>query len=467
MSQIRSAAVSGLFYPADPGALAGDIHQLLDAVPTDWHPAPKAIIAPHAGYAYSGPIAASVYSRLRPTARTITRVVLFGPSHRLSFPGLAVPSADLFETPLGRIPVDRQAIQRLLALPQVSTIDAAHAQEHSLEVHLPFLQCILGSFTLVPVIVGHAGDAEVANAIEEVWEGSETLVVISSDLSHYHDYATARSMDRSTAEAVLRLDPSSLSTGQACGRTPIAGLLLLARRHGLEAELVDLRNSGDTAGSRDRVVGYGSFAFTLPGASRPSRTPDEAEIRRHGRHLLDLARQSIAAALQGRESPLATLPPPLDGPGACFVTLHRKGTLRGCIGSPVAWRSLGDDIVDNAVKAAFEDPRFPALTPAEWDDIDLSLSVLSPPVPMIFADEADLLAQLRPHVDGLVIEDGGRRALFLPSVWEQLPSPRDFLVQLKRKAGLSAGHWSREFKAKRFDAIEISATDPAKDNRKP
>jgi AmmeMemoRadiSam system protein A len=227
-------------------------------------------------------------------------------------------------------------------------------------------------------------------------------------------------------------------------------LLLTAKRRGLRIERLDLRNSGDTAGPRDRVVGYGAWALY--------ETDDDAEaIRSLGPTLLDLAWGSIRHGLaHGKPAP-APLERPgrLAQPGAVFVTLTRGGQLRGCIGSPLAWRSLAEDIVDNAFKAAFSDPRFPPLAESELDGLALSVSVLTPPVAMRFADEADLLGQLRPRRDGLIIEDGARRALFLPAVWEQLPDPRSFLAHLKQKAGLKMGHWSATFRASRFEAIEI------------
>jgi len=460
MGLVRSAAVAGAFYPAEPDILARDVRQFLDAVPHRMSALaplalPKAIIAPHAGYIYSGPIAASVYARLTGARHQITRVVLFGPSHRVAFPGLAVPSSDRFETPLGPVSLDRQAIAGLLQIPGVITLDAAHAQEHSLEVHLPFLQILFDNISLIPVVVGEAHPDLVAKALETVWGGEETLVVISSDLSHYQAYDVARQLDLRTSQAIERLDLEAIAYDQACGRLPIAGLLIQAKRHGLTAETVDLRNSGDTAGPRDKVVGYGSWAFGFNSPSERQGTSEDM-ARRHGPLLLDLARQAITARLHGHQRPLpSNLPTALHAPGASFVTLKRQGTLRGCIGSPTAWRPLVEDVADNAEKAAFHDPRFKPLRSEEWADLDVSLSILTPSEPMTFVDEADLLAQLRPRVDGLIIEDGARRALFLPSVWEMLPDPADFLQHLKHKAGMPPNHWSNTFSAKRFQAIEI------------
>jgi len=260
MSAIRPAAVAGTFYPRDARELAAVVGECLAQAPRDAGPAPKAIIAPHAGYIYSGPIAGSVYARLASRAGTVRRVVLAGPAHRVYVPGVAVPTARAFASPLGSVAIDVEAVESLLALPFVEASDRAHALEHSLEVHLPFLQSVLGHFSLVPLVVGDARPAQMSAVFGMLWGGPETLVVVSSDLSHYMPYEAARQRDGGTARAIVCLD-ATLEPEDACGCAPINGLLHLARERGLEATLVDLRNSGDTAGGRDQVVGYGAFAF--------------------------------------------------------------------------------------------------------------------------------------------------------------------------------------------------------------
>jgi len=260
MTQLRQPAVAGMFYPASPEQLRHDIDKFLQSVDSD-EPPPKALIAPHAGYVYSGPIAASAYASLRPVADKIKKVVLLGPAHRIPFAGLAAPTSDGFRTPLGVVPVDQQSLQRVLSLPQVISLDAAHEQEHSLEVHLPFLQMVLNDFEIIPLVVGDASTDEVAEVLELLWGGDETLIVISSDLSHYNSYDTAQQMDRATSMAIERLQPEEIHYDMACGRNPVNGLLQLARLKGMKAKTLDLRNSGDTAGPRDRVVGYGAYVF--------------------------------------------------------------------------------------------------------------------------------------------------------------------------------------------------------------
>lgn len=262
MIAVRPPAVAGMFYPAAAPELASEVEALLaHAGPAArGKPVPKAIIAPHAGYVYSGPIAATAYAQLAPARGTVTRVVLLGPVHRVAVRGLALPAAAVMATPLGNIPVDADAVAKLSKLPQITVSAAAHALEHSLEVHLPFLQTVLEKFSVVPLAVGDASAGEVAQALDILWGGAETLIVVSSDLSHYLSYQEAQTIDHATAQAILDLR-TDISHEQACGGTPVNGLVLAARRRGLAPQLLDLRNSGDTAGDRKRVVGYGAFAF--------------------------------------------------------------------------------------------------------------------------------------------------------------------------------------------------------------
>ena len=259
---VRAPAVAGTFYPGASRELAQSLAGMLGAAAhaAPERAAPKAIIAPHAGYIYSGPVAASVYALLAAARSRISRVVLLGPTHRVAVQGLALPGCLAFSTPLGTVEIDADAVAELRGLPQVVTSPQAHALEHSLEVHVPFLQSVLERFKLLPLAVGEATAADVADVLERLWGGPETLIVVSSDLSHYLPYGDAQALDRATARSILELT-IELSHEQACGATPVTGLTCLARRRGLKPELIDLRNSGDTAGDKTRVVGYGAFAF--------------------------------------------------------------------------------------------------------------------------------------------------------------------------------------------------------------
>ncbi|WP_333873928.1 AmmeMemoRadiSam system protein B [Methylobacter sp.] len=256
----RQPAVAGSFYPANPKQLHLMLEQFLNNAATD-EKAPKAIIVPHAGYIYSGPIAASAYTRLKNAHAQITRVILIGPSHRVAFRGLAVSRAETFTTPLGRVLVDQAAVQAIVQLPFVEYIEQAHTYEHSLEVHLPFLQEVLDNFKIVPIVAGEASSEQVSQVLDALWGGDETLIVISSDLSHYHDYATAQQMDKSTSQVIEQLEYDRLTSESACGKVPVSGLLKLAQKKSLSVTNIDLRNSGDTAGDKSRVVGYGAYVI--------------------------------------------------------------------------------------------------------------------------------------------------------------------------------------------------------------
>ncbi|MBW3557239.1 MAG: AmmeMemoRadiSam system protein B [Actinobacteria bacterium] len=249
-----------MFYPADPQVLEAAVTTALEEAGSPSGPAPKAIIAPHAGYVFSGPVAASAYARVRPLRGQVERVVLLGPAHTVALDSIAASGADGFATPLGLVRVDTEARDRLVERGRVCVSDRAHAAEHSLEVHLPFIQLTLGDVAVLPLVVGQVPSSLVAEVLEEVWGGPETLVVVSTDLSHYHDHGTAQALDRRTAAAIVAKDAEGLGSGDACGLFPVRGFLVAARRRGLDVELIDLRTSADTAGDPGRVVGYGAFA---------------------------------------------------------------------------------------------------------------------------------------------------------------------------------------------------------------
>ena len=261
MQNIHYPAVAGLFYPAEREQLHSDLQRLLAAAEPTALGAPKALVAPHAGYIYSGPVAASAYAQLSQVAQRIGRVVILAPAHRMAFRGLAYLNADYFRTPLGDIEVDRDGLNAVSDLPQVRRLDAAFDGEHSIEVHLPFLQEVLSHFRLVPLLVGDAEPFQVEEVLERLWGDEKTLIVVSSDLSHYLDYESARIMDQEATQAIESLAPERLTHHHACGKTPLSGLLLAARRHQLKSHTLDLRNSGDTAGPRNQVVGYGAYLF--------------------------------------------------------------------------------------------------------------------------------------------------------------------------------------------------------------
>ena len=427
MASVRTAAVAGMFYPGDPRALAAELEELFGGVEESRARLgfPKALIVPHAGYIYSGPVAARAYDELAAARGIVRRVVMLGPTHRVAVRGLAIPTDEAFDTPLGRIAIDREALDAVRHFPQVVASDRAHLQEHALEVQLPFLQRQLGDFALAPFAVGMASVEEVAQVIDALWGGAETLIVISTDMSHYHPYGEARAIDGNTLKRIADF-ATNLDHEEACGATPLNGFLSVARNRNLGIKLLAACNSGDTAGGKGQVVGYSSFALYEPGT--------DVSTEEAGKTLLANARAAIAAQLFGTAKEIEA--DWLRQAGATFVTLTKDGELRGCIGSLEARRPLGADVAENAVAAAFRDPRFTPMTREEWPRIRVEVSLLSAPKPLRFADEADLLSQIRVGEDGLILECDGRRATFLPQVWESIPEKVLFLRELLRKAGL-------------------------------
>jgi AmmeMemoRadiSam system protein B/AmmeMemoRadiSam system protein A len=408
---------------------------------------------------YSGPIAGTVYAVVQARCSGIERVVLLGPAHRVRVDGLAASSADAFATPLGAVAIDRVVVHDSLRHSQVQVRDEAHLAEHSLEVQLPFLQSVLDTFTLLPIAVGRAAVEDVQRVLDAVWGGPETLVVVTSDLSHYLPDERARTIDAGTVAAIESRD-TGLVVEQACGARALDGLLALARRRDLAVRALGWGNSSDTAGDRHRVVGYAAFAVDEPPKAEEPATEGPAADQEVGSALIGLARRAIADGLARRETPLAdpaTLEGVLAEPRGCFVTLHRGEALRGCVGTVEPERPLGHDVVRNARRAAFGDPRFAPLTDDEWPEVTISVSVLGPLEPIAAASLDELVAALRPGVDGLVVGGpGAGRATFLPAVWEQLPEARDFVDRLWQKAGMAPGTWTADLRTWRYGVDEYA-----------
>ncbi|MDO5727194.1 MAG: AmmeMemoRadiSam system protein B [Bowdeniella nasicola] len=422
MTSIRPPAVAGLFYPATARELAGEVDALLAAAT----PAPltsRLVISPHAGYIYSGALAAQAIACLPQTTR---RVLVLGPTHRVGIAGMALAGADAHATPLGVIPTDAELSAELTDLPQVVTAPIVQQEEHSLEVQLPFLQRHLESdFTVVPLAVGQVDASAVAAVIECAWDHADTAIVISSDLSHYLPYDQAGRVDGATLHQLLTLR-GALVGEQACGAYPVSGAMEFARRMRLAPRLLAACNSGDTAGDRHRVVGYAALAF------------QDASL------LPTLAYNAIATQLDLPPREEFATAEDLDAPGATFVTLTQAGQLRGCIGTLSAHRSLRRDVVANARAAAFSDPRFAPLTAAELAEVDIEVSLLSAPTPLASTPGLSLTevaSALRPGIDGVIISDHHRHATFLPQVWEQLPEASEFLRHLLAKGGWGANGW--------------------------
>ncbi len=429
---IRPPAVAGSFYPQNTSQLNELLEGFLTNTNVDIEP-PKAIIAPHAGYIYSGQVAANIYKNIAKSKDQITRVVLLGPAHRVYVEGIALPSNTHFATPLGNVPIDTGVVEELKHHSYVQFSDAAHEQEHSLEVHVPFLQKVLNDFTLIPLLVGNADPDQVATILNELWGGNETLIVISSDLSHFLNYETACETDSNTTRLIENFDYESIGSSQACGCMPMRGLLKYAHEKNMSIQTLDLRNSGDTAGTKERVVGYGAYALF---DGQILNDNDKATV-------FEVINKSIQQGLDnGLNSGNAYTPETanqsaqLQKKYAVFITLKLNGQLRGCIGTTEATMPLINAVAHYAYAAAFSDPRFKPLSVDEYKNVEISLSILTPATPFPFKDEQDLVEQLRQNIDGLIIAKNNARATFLPAVWESINNKQQFLNELKRKAGI-------------------------------
>ena len=464
INPVRESAVAGLFYPADYYQLEDTVNGYLKTVGSAMSKRPHMIIVPHAGYMYSAKVAASAYQRLLPFAKTIKKVVLIGPAHRVAVKGAALSSAASFKTPLGMVPTDKDIIAKLATQPLFCYNDKAHKHEHSLEVQLPFLQKILTNFTIVPILYGQSDPQKLAEALQPLLKREDTLLVFSADLSHYLSDDDAKLLDGTTAKMVAAGQP--LADHQSCGATGINTAMILAKKLGLHPQLLDMANSADVSGDTDSVVGYAAWIFAQKeSANKPKLSPLEQEVEnlnnfaRHNREdLQKIVTQALNYATQDKHyQPSRTeYPDVLFDKGAAFVTLTRNGELRGCIGSLLPNRAIALDLAENAYAAANEDSRFAPLSAEELKDTKYSISLLSGYERIRFTSQDDLLEQIIPEIDGLVLRDGDRQGLFLPSVWKQLPNKKDFLNNLKIKAGLSPSYWSPKVKIFRFRTVEIN-----------
>ena len=471
---VKEAAVAGLFYPQDKAALTKMVDGLLAKV----KPAQgdgrdhrsggarnlRGLVVPHAGYQYSGPVAAVGYKQVE--GRSFSKVVVMAPSHTTAFRGAYVSAVDAYRTPLGLVPVDSEAAELAKRPPFSSRFegrvrrppwssqspqkapppgdDRPDTWEHSLEVQLPFLQRTLQDFTLVPVVFGDTDPKAAAKALAGLID-SKTLLVASSDLSHFQPYETARKLDTSCTEAIVGLDVDRMEREDACGKAPILTLMHVARQNGWKARLLDYRNSGDTAGDKSQVVGYGAIAFydekapqAAEAAPKASYSPEERQF------LLDLARKSLVEAARRRNPPnidAAEVPVKLKQDRACFVTLTIDGNLRGCIGHILPQEPLYRAVIDNAQSAALHDTRFRPVSPEELDRIHIEISVLTVPAPLKYASPEDLLAKLRVGVDGVVLRVGRAQSTYLPQVWEKIRDKEAFMSTLAEKAGLAPSAW--------------------------
>jgi AmmeMemoRadiSam system protein B/AmmeMemoRadiSam system protein A len=451
---VHPPQVAGMFYPAARDALNALIAGVRKDARPDGGVTPKVVVAPHAGLVYSGAVAATAFGAWARQAEPPRRIVIIGPAHRVAFSGVAIHPASHWRTPLGEIPVAPVAHAELAQASGVVVDSRPFAGEHSLEMHLIMLRAMLpGPFEIVPILVGDADPPIVAEALRRVWGGPETVVAVSSDLSHFLDQTNAQSIDSDTARRIETLDAAALDGRRACGFLTIRGALEIAAERDMRVSGLHLATSADVGGEASRVVGYGAFAFEYAASARLADTDRE--------RLLSACMTALRAAAQtGGEAPALTLDgmsPTLSSWRATFVTLTENGHLRGCIGSLIPHRSLLEDARANTARAAFADPRFPPLKESELSGLRLDVSILSHPRPIAAESESELAGALEPDRDGLILSAGTRRALFLPSVWRHFPDTRAFVRHLMAKAGFEPNRWPDGLEARRFRVESFGA----------
>ncbi|MCI1273221.1 MAG: AmmeMemoRadiSam system protein B [Clostridiaceae bacterium] len=440
MNKIKSPSVAGSFYTANKDELEKQLEYFKGSSINQYEYKSRAVIVPHAGLVYSGELA---YSGLQSLDKGLKTLIIFAPSHHVAFDGLVLSSYDAWETPFGKIKIDKDINNELNKNFRVEYNDEAFETEHSIEVQLPAIQTLYKDIKIVPILVGRAKYEDITGIINNYWSNKNVGFVISSDLSHFYKCEEAEKIDSVTAQMIESNEIHNFQQGQACGYYGILGLLNFAEKEGFSLIRIGLRNSSFVTGDKSNVVGYGTWMLY-------EGNRNEFLKKYYSDKILEICKNAIFAGLEHIHYKAENIPAVFYESGACFVTLEEEGNLRGCIGSIIAHRIFIDDLIHNAQNAAFSDPRFNPVCRVEYKDLSIAVSILSMPVEMTFEDEDDLLSQLVPNKDGLIINDGEYQAVYLPSVWEQLPDKKDFLNSLKVKAGLPKNHFSKTFVAYRF-----------------
>ena len=452
--KIREAAKAGSWYPDDPTRIRKDIAALTQQAEKSQLQIPskmqlRALILPHAGYRYSGWTAAHAVFVL--SDRQFSKVILLGPDHYVGLRNGAISGVDAYRTPLGVVKLHPHAkkLRNQSELFQPNSV--SDRNEHSLEMVLLFLQYYLKDFELVPIVAGPTHPDRFVEQLNSILDDN-TLMVVSSDLSHYLPYTEAVERDKETIDWIMNRDPSGFAKGdnRACGAVPLSILAHMAKRHNWQPVLLHYSNSGDTSGDRSRVVGYSAIAFFGERPMQNEATSNQHLNEAQGQVLVQLARQTLMQELGKAVSPDESEKVQKSLLDQCyqtycgtFVTLKINDQLRGCIGNLTANEPLSEGVRKNTVNAAFHDPRFPPLTKQELEKVDIEVSILTEPLPLEYVDGEDLLARLRVDIDGVIIRKGHASATFLPQVWEQLPDPEEFLEHLCMKAGLSSDAWRK------------------------
>lgn len=443
ISKIKPPSVAGTFYSSDKTALEKQINEFKKNNRNIYKTPTRAVIVPHAGLIYSGRLAYEGISQLDKNIKTI---FIFAPAHRVPFEGLAVTSYDEWNTPLGNIRINKELTKELVTKFGAKINDEALAPEHSIEIELPIIQSVFEKIKIVPVLMGRVEPDKIKKIISHYYQNKEIGFVISSDLSHYLPDNTAKRVDSYTAQHIETCDSNNFTHELACGATGIIGLMNFANENNYSLIRIDMTNSSSTTFDKEKVVGYGTW-FLYEGERNQFIKDNYSDF------VLQVCREAIKN--KNYEPSKLIYPQVFSEYGAVFVTLEKNGNLRGCIGSIIPQRTLIQDIITNSKNSAFADPRFNPVEKNEINEIKIAVSLLSIPKPIKFKDEADLLSQIRQNVDGIIIKDGNYQAVYLPSVWEQIPDKKMFLNSLKVKAGMRPDHFSKTFEAYRFETFYI------------
>lgn len=444
MKKTRPAAAAGKFYTSDTHELTAQMDYFEANNVHDYDYKTRAIIVPHAGYIYSGQLASNGFQYLD---KNVKNVFIIAPPHYVGIKDLALTKFDLWETPMGEIEINTEINKELAEIFACEFNDEAFRDEHSAEVQVPFIQKLLPHVKIIPILASNS--EKIGRIISHYWEDKKNAFVISSDLSHFENSVNARKIDNITAEMIESKNIENFSAEQACGAVGICGLVKFAQEQNYSLVRVGLINSGDVTGDNSRVVGYGSWILY-------EGSKNEFIKKYFSDFVINTCKKSIMAGFDKEIPTCEKTPAIFNQLGACFVTLEKHGSLRGCIGSIIAYRSLMNDLIKNSQSSAFSDPRFQPLRKDEFDDLSINISLLSTPEEMHFENEADLLRQIKPFIDGIIIKERNYQAVYLPSVWEQLPDKTLFLNSLKVKAGLSENYFSQTFEAYRFTTEYIS-----------
>ena len=445
MKKIKQPSVQGKFYTNKKEELVSELKSFENNLEKLYPITTRAVIVPHAGYYFSGQLA---FEGINYLSEKTKNIFIFAPSHRYPLEGLALSGYDEWLTLLGQIPVN-QEINKILEKEFSAQInDDVFEGEHAVEIQVPIIQTIFQNVNIIPILVGKERFSVISDIINYFWQDKSNSFIISSDLSHFLKDKEARSVDEITANMIEEKEIGDFNYQQACGAVGILGLVYFANQWNFDLIRVGLINSSDKTGDKDRVVGYGCWIL--------SEESKNNFLEKHYKdYILDICQKSIQLKLDNKYVSFEKIPPVLNQKGASFVTLEKNGRLRGCIGSIIAHRTLIDDLVENAKNAAFKDPRFLPVTKEEFDDLEIFVSLLSVPQKMSFTDEQDLLDQIQPFEDGLIIKLDNYQSVYLPSVWEQLPDKEDFLKSLKVKAGLPSNFFSTKLEVYRFYSVYL------------